>query len=300
MMKRSRGSIFCDVLIYIVLGLFAICCLYPFYYMLIYSISDTTQVAKGVSLLPRGFTLYNYQEVFKLKGIANAFLMSTLRVVVGTALTIFCCSFLGYLFSKQEMPLRKLFYRMLIITMYVGGGLIPTYLVYKTYGLPNTFWVYVLPGAISAYNVVLIKTYIESLPISLEESAMIDGASYFRVYRSIIFPLSIPILATIMIFSSVGQWNAWFDNHIYTQGNEALTVLQYKLWKLLNESKSITDLLKSGQASSADLEAAATQALSPKGVRITITMVSVIPIFCVYPFMQRYFIKGIMIGAVKG
>ena len=299
-MKRTAGSIFWDVVIYVVLGLFALCCLYPFYYLLIYSISDTTQVAKGVSWLPRGFSLYNYQEVFKLKGIAGAFGMSVLRVVVGTALTIFCCSFLGYLFSKQEMPLRKLFYRMLIITMYVGGGLIPTYLVYKAYGLPNTFWVYVIPGMISAYNVVLIKTYIESLPASLEESAMIDGASYFRVYRSIIFPLSIPILATIMIFSSVGQWNAWFDNHLYNQSKEYLTVLQYKLWKLLNEAKAITDLLKTGQASSADMEIAAKQALSPKGVRITITMVSVIPIFCVYPFMQRYFIKGIMIGAVKG
>jgi len=299
-MKRTAGSIFWDVVIYVVLGLFALCCLYPFYYLLIYSISDTTQVAKGVTWLPRGFSLYNYQEVFKLKGIAGAFGMSVLRVVVGTCLTIFCCSFLGYLFSKQEMPLRKLFYRMLIITMYVGGGLIPTYLVYKAYGLPNTFWVYVIPGMISAYNVVLIKTYIESLPASLEESAMIDGASYFRVYRSITFPLSIPILATIMIFSSVGQWNAWFDNHLYNQANDALTVLQYKLWKLLNEAKALTDLLKSGQASSADMEAAAKQALSPKGVRITITMVSVIPIFCVYPFMQRYFIKGIMIGAVKG
>ncbi|MFR2457855.1 MAG: carbohydrate ABC transporter permease [Christensenellales bacterium] len=300
MMRRSRASIFCDVLIYLFLGLFAICCVYPFYYMFIYSISDTTQVMKGVSLWPAGFTLYNYQEVFKLKGIANAFGMSTARVVVGTALTVFACSFLGYLFAKPEMPAHKALYRMLIITMYVGGGLVPTYLVYKTYGLMNSFWVYVLPGAVSAYNVVLIKTYIEQLPASLEESAMIDGAGYFKVFCRIIFPLSIPIVATIMIFSAVGQWNAWFDNHIYCQQNEALTTLQYKLWRLLNETKSVTELLKSGQASSADMQMMNSQSLTTKGVRITITMISAIPIFLVYPFMQRYFIKGIMIGAVKG
>ena len=300
MMKRSTASVFWDVLIYLVLGLFAICCLYPFYYMFIYSISDTTQVLKGVSLWPRGFTLYNYIEVFKLRGIAQAFGVSVARVVVGTVLTIFGCSFLGYLFSKQEMPARKLLYRMLIVTMYVGGGLIPTYLVFRMYGLINTFWVYVLPGTISAYNVVLIKTYIEQLPASLEESAMIDGAGYFRSFCSIVFPLSIPIVATIMIFSAVGQWNAWFDNHIYCQAVDSLTTLQYKLYRLLNETKSITDLLKSGQMTSADMQAANAQTLTTKGVRITITMISAIPIFLVYPFMQRYFIKGIMIGAVKG
>ena len=142
MMKRSRVSIFCDVLIYIFLGLFALCCVYPFYYMFIYSISDTTEVMKGVSFWPRGFTLYNYQEVFKLSGIANAFLMSVLRVLVGTTFTVFACAFLGYLFAKPEMPAHKFLYRMLIITMYVGGGLVPTYLVYKAYGLMNSFWVY--------------------------------------------------------------------------------------------------------------------------------------------------------------
>lgn len=297
--KKSAASVALDVLIYLVLGLFALACVYPFYYLFIYSISDTRLVTQGVSFWPRGFSLYNYEQVFQLEGIALSFFISVARVVVGTALTVFCCSLLGYLFSKQEMPARKFLYRMLIITMYVSGGLIPTYLAYRSYGLLNTFWVYVLPTCVSAYNVILIKTYIEQLPDSLEEAAMIDGAGYFKIYYKVIFPLSIPILATIMIFAAVGQWNSWFDNHIYNATNTTLTTLQYKLYKLLNEAKALTDLLKSGQASSADIQNAA-QALSPKGVRITITMVSAIPIFLVYPFMQRYFISGIMIGAVKG
>jgi len=267
--------------------------------MLIYSISDPAQVSAGVYFLPKGLSLFNFQKVFQLKGIVSALVISVLRTVIGTALTVFACSFLGYLFTKYEMPGRTFLYRMLIITMYVNGGLIPTYLVFKFYGLTNNFWVYVLPSMVSAYNVILIKTYIEQIPASLEESATIDGAGYFRIYMSIIFPLSLPIIATIAVFAAVGQWNSWFDNHIYNAGNESLTTLQYLLYNYLNESERLAQILReSGNIS--DAQMVATRQLTPKGVRMTVTLIVTIPIFLVYPYMQRYFIKGIMIGAVKG
>lgn len=296
--KKTVGNIIGDVLIYLVLGIFALLCLYPFWYLIVYTFSDPIQAKQGVSIWFRGFSLYNMQQVLGLDGIGRAMFNSFLRTVLGTGMTIISCTFLGYVFTKEEMPARRFFYRALIVTMYVSGGLIPTYLIYRMYGLTNNFLVYILPSAISAYNVILIKTFIEQMPASLEEAAMIDGAGYLRVFVRIIFPLSIPIVATIAIFAAVGQWNSWFDNHIYNPGNPALMTLQYQLYKFLNESQRIAELLKQGNIK--DVENAMSRQLTPKGVRITTTLFAVIPIFLVYPFMQRYFIKGIMIGAVKG
>lgn len=297
--KDSVGTVLFNCLVYLFFGLYTFICIYPFWYMFIYAISDPAKVSTGVYFLPNGVSLYNFQKVFQLKGIVSAFFMSVLRTVVGTVLTVFACSFLGYLFTKYEMPGRMFLYRMLIITMYVNGGLIATYLIIKAYGLTNTFWVYVVPSMISAYNVILIKTYIEQIPASLEESATIDGAGYLRIYMSIIFPLSLPIIATIAVFAAVGQWNSWFDNHIYTAGKDSLTTLQYLLYKFLNESERIARLLReSGNIQ--DAQMATARQLTPKGVRMTVTMIVTIPIFLVYPYMQRFFIKGIMIGAIKG
>jgi putative aldouronate transport system permease protein len=288
-----------DFFIYLLLGIFAFLCLYPFWYMLIYSISDPAKVSAGAYLLPKGLNFYNLKEVIQLKGISSAFIISVLRTSIGTFCTIFACSFLGYLFTKQEMPGRTFLYRLLIITMYVGGGMIPTYLVIRAYGLTNNFFVYILPAMVSAYNIILIKTYIEQLPASLEESAMIDGAGYLRIYTSIILPLSMPIIATIGLFAAVGQWNSWFDNHLYTAGKESLTTLQYLLYNFLNESERIARLLtESGNMS--DAQMAAARKLTPKGVRMTVTLIVTLPIFLAYPYVQRFFVKGIMIGAVKG
>lgn len=299
MVRKTPVGIFCDVLIYVVLGLFAFLCLYPFWYMLIYAISDPSKVGQGVYLLPNGLSLYNFEQVLKLKGIGTAFMISIFRTVFGSGLTVFSCAFLGYLFSKREMACRVFIYRALIVTMYVSGGLIPTYLLIKGYGLTDTFWVYILPSMVSAYYVILIKTFIEQLPASLEEAAMIDGAGYFTVFIKVIFPLCIPIVAAIAIFAAVGQWNSWFDNHIYIS-NEKLTCLQYLLYKFLNESQRIADMLKAGELNMTNAQSTVSQQLTPKAVRITVTIFASIPIFMVYPFMQRYFIKGIMIGAVKG
>lgn len=296
--KKSPGAVAADVVIYFLLGLFALICLYPFWYLVIYTFSEPSEALRGVTFWFRGFSLYNVEQVLRLKGIGQALINSVLRTILGTGITVFSCTFLGYLFTKEEMPARRFFYRALIITMYVSGGLIPTYLIYRMYGLTNSFLVYVLPTAVSAYSMILVKTFIEQLPASLEEAAMIDGASYLRVFFRVIFPLSVPIVATIAIFAAVGQWNSWFDNHIYNTNAPHLMTLQYQLYKFLNESQRLAELLKQGNIK--DVEAAITQQLTPKGVRVTTTLFAAVPIFLVYPFMQRYFIKGIMIGAVKG
>ena len=225
-----------------------------------------------------------------------AFRNSLVRTLLGTALTVLACMFLGFLFTKQEMPLRKPLYRILIVTMYVSGGLIPTYLVYRSYGMLNSFSVYILPTIVQAYYVILIKTFLEQLPPSIEEAAKIDGAGTFRIFLRIILPMAQPIIATIAVYAAVGQWNAWFDNHIYTFNRPELTTLQYKLYTYLKEAEILTQQLKM----SSELDTGLMESLTPRGVRMTVTVITVLPVLFVYPFLQRYFVKGIMIGSVKG
>ena len=274
--------------------LFTFLCVYPLWYVLIQSLSSGN-TGKAV-FLPEGFTLKNYAQVFQMPNVAHAMGVSVLRTVVGTVVTVGACMLLGYLFTKEEMPGRKVLYRLLVVTMYVSGGLIPTYLVYKSYGLLNNFWVYILPGAVSAYYVILIKTFVEQLPKAVEESAMIDGANTLTIFARIILPVSLPIVATIAVYAAVRQWNSWFDNHVYALTNKNILTLQYMLYKYLNEAERIAKELQEMSTDMANVD----NLLTPRGVRMTVTMVTVIPVLFIYPFLQRYFIKGIMIGAVKG
>ncbi len=278
---------------YIVMTIILFLCFYPFWYVFIYSISDPIAAQTGVTFLPKQVTLTNYIQVMQLEGIGKAFIISILRTVIGTFITVMCCSFLAYLVTKPIYG-RKIVYRLIIITMYLNSGLIPYYLVMRMYHLTNTFWIYIIPSAISAYNVILIKTFIESIPASLEESAKLDGAGNVKIFFKIIMPLSKPILATITVFSAVGQWNNWFDNYIYVQ-NEDLKTLQLILYDYLNRANQLA------QSSTSSLQhGLAANVLTTQSVRMTITMIVTLPILFVYPFMQKYFVKGIMLGAVKG
>ena len=192
---------------------------------------------------------------------------------------------------------RKFWYRFLVITMYFNAGIIPVFLNMQMLGLTNSFWVYIIPGIVAPYNIILVKTYIESIPADLEESASIDGASHMTIFRKIIWPLCKPILATIAIFGAVGHWNSFTDSLIYMQSAPNLYTLQHRLYIYLNQASNLKSLMQSGGAVS---EAAIQSALSGKIIKYTISMVTVIPILLVYPFMQRYFEEGIMLGAVKG
>jgi putative aldouronate transport system permease protein len=268
--------------------------IYPIWYIFITSVSLDSESAHF--FLPGGFTLEHYAQVFRMEGVLPAILISVLRTLAGTGLTVLSCMLLGYLFSKPEMPFRKAMYRALIVTMYVSGGLIPSYLVMRAYGLQNNFLVYILPMAVSAYYVVLIKTFVEQLPAAVEESAKLDGAGTMTIFFRIILPMSLPIIATIAVYAAVAQWNSWFDNHIYTFTEKRLLTLQYLLYTYLKQAEVLAKQIATSPDASEHLVAA----LTPKSVRMTITMITVLPVLCIYPFLQRYFVKGIMIGAVKG
>lgn len=290
----AKEIIFQVVMIIIFTGIF-LSCIYPFYYIFISSISDPDAVQKSmITWYPLEPTLKNYAQVFKLNGIFNAFFVSVARTVIGTIVTLFFTSILAYTLTKQELPFRKVFYSIAIVSMYINAGLIPWYLTMRTIGLKDNFWVYILPTAVSAYNMILIKTYMESIAGGIEESAMIDGAGYFTIYSKIIIPVCKPVLAAVIVFTAVGQWNSWTDNLLLVN-NLDLKTLQMTLLEYLNQATNIANMAKTGGAS-----AVSGSAISPFTIRMTITMVVTIPILIVYPFMQKYFISGIMIGAVKG
>ena len=296
--KLSGGDIAFNIVNYSVFILITLACIFPFYYLLINTISDNELVRLGkIQLLPQGIHFENYVQVLKIPGILDALFVSVARTVLGTLWTVGGCAFLGYLVTKREMWLRKVWYRLIIITMYFSAGLIPWYMNLRMLGFLDNFWVYVIPGLVSPYNVILVKTFIEALPPSLEESATLDGAGYTRVFFSIVMPLITPILATLCIFSAVGQWNSFTDTMMLMPSGK-FYALQFLLYKYQNEASSLAALVRNTQDSSALANVATKQtALS---VRMTVAMVVTIPILLVYPFFQRYFVKGIMIGAVKG
>ena len=296
---RTRpGDMLFNLINYLIFILFTVACIFPFYYLFINTISDNDLVVKVVfNFIPRGLHLDNYKSLLNVSDLSNAFLVSVGRTLLGTAFMVAASAFVGYLVTKQEMWGRKFWYRFLIITMYFNAGLIPWFLNMQMLGLTNTFWAYIIPGIVAPYNIILVKTYIESIPAELEESAQIDGATHMVIFRKIIWPLSKPILATIAIFGAVGHWNSFTDSLILMQSAPTLYTLQHRLYIYLNTASNLSALMESGgQVSDAVLKSA----LSAKVIKYTISMVTVIPILVVYPFMQRYFEKGIMLGAVKG
>lgn len=290
--KMSKADLIFHVVTILIFALFAFVCVYPFYYMLICSFSDNQLVSLGrITLFPRGIHLGNYTTIFQTKNIMNSAITSVARTIVGTAGTLLVTSYMAYFYTKQEMFCRKFFYRYTVITMYFSAGLIPIYLNNTKLGLTNTFWIYIIPGLLSVYNMILIKTSIEGLPADLEESAMLDGAGYFTRFIRIVLPLQKPILATVGLFSAVHHWNDFFTTKLYVTEPKIYT-LQFQLYELLNQVRALADATAGDEHS--------LQAVKPAGIRMALTAVVVFPIICVYPFIQKYYVKGIMIGAVKG
>lgn len=293
--KMNRADIMFHIIAYAIFGLLILIFAYPFYYLLICTISDNHLVnLNKVALYPMGIHFHNYIDVLRLDRIRSGAIVSVARTVIGTAFSVIASSYMGYFFTKENLWHRKLWYRFTIATMYFSAGLIPSYLNIKMLGLMNSFWVYIIPSFLSVYNMILVKTYIESLPISLEESAEIDGAGYLTRFIRIVLPLSKPILATVGLFAAVGQWNAVFDTKMYIT-NAKIYSLQFVLYEYYQQVKAIQELMAQAGASN-DLANAA----SSLSVRLTMTAITVIPIMCVYPFIQKYYMKGMMLGAVKG
>ncbi len=299
-MWRKPGELLFQAVTVTAYLLFALLCLYPFYYLMLVSVSDPSAVSRGaVILFPSGFNLIYYDRILRMNGIYNAFLVSCARTVIGTAITLFFSSILAYVVTKTEMVARRFVYRATVFTMYVSAGLIPWFIAMKTYGLKDSFLLYILPTAVSPFAIVLIKTYIESIPPSIEESAVVDGAGYFTIFRSIVLPLAKPVIAAVAVFAAVYQWNQWQDN-FFLVSKSSLQTMQYTLMLFLRQAETLALAMAQNSKDPLLLEQLRRQPLNPFTVRTAITVVTIVPILVVYPILQRHFVSGIMLGAVKG
>lgn len=297
--KMTKGDVAFHVINYTVFILITLICVYPFYYMIVNTISNNELSANGmINFIPKGIHFDNYKQVFQLDGLSTAALVSLGRTVIGTACTVLASAFLGFMFTQEKMWHRKFWYRFFVITMYFNAGLIPMFITMQNLHLTNTFWVYIIPAIVQPFNIILVKTYIESIPKSLQEAAEIDGAGIITIFSKIILPTSKPILATVAIFSAVGQWNSFQDTLIYIT-DQKLYSLQYLLYQYINQANSLAALVRNNGASAISAAALATQQ-TPTSIRMTVSVIVVLPILFVYPIFQRFFVKGIMIGSVKG
>ncbi|MCA5893816.1 carbohydrate ABC transporter permease [Isoptericola sp. NEAU-Y5] len=297
--RRTRGDIPFGVVNYAGFLLFAILCAYPFYYLIINSVSANDLSALGrVRLWPEGAHLSNYGQILQLNGLSEAAVVSVARTVIGTACTVLASAFLGFMFTQERMWKRSLWYRLTIFTMYFSAGIIPLYITMKSLGLTNSFWVYILPAIVQPFNIILVKTYVESMPRSLQEAAEIDGAGTIRIFFRIILPNMTPILATIAIFTAVAQWNSFQDTLLYIT-DQKLYSLQYLLYTYTNQASSLAQAAQNAQGNLGSIVSAATSQ-TPTSIRMTVAVIVVLPIIFIYPLFQRYFVKGIMLGAVKG
>ncbi|HXL01755.1 MAG TPA: carbohydrate ABC transporter permease [Candidatus Atribacteria bacterium] len=291
----SRDKVF-DIVNYIIMTLLAIITLYPFLYVLAVSLNDPFDTIKGgIVLLPRVFTLDNYKEIFNYPLIGQATLISTLRTVIGTGTSVLSTAMVAYVLSRKDFFARRSLTALFVITMYVGGGLVPEFLLIRNLGLMNNFLVYILPGLINPFNLIVMKAFIEGLPTELQESAMLDGANDFVIFFRVVLPLCLPVLATIALFVAVGHWNSWFDTYLYCGGNKNLTTLQYELQKILANAAASSTTIDYYST----LDPTKTMRVTPQSLRMAMTIVTTLPIVVVYPFLQKYFIKGMTLGAVK-
>lgn len=287
------GKIFdvCNV-IFMILFMFTI--LFPFWNQVCISFSNVSVYpVSNITFLPKGFNVEAYAKVFSEVKILRASGISVLRVVLGTVGTLLCTGLLAYVTSVEWFSGRKFIRRAFVLTMYFGAGLIPTYLAYIQIGLYNTFWAYIIPSLFSAYYMLIIGSYIQGLPSALFEAARIDGSNELGIYFKIVMPISIPVFAAVAVYCAVDQWNAWFDTTIYVPNGQWDT-LQVYLRRVLLEIEALNMIEDSQQA----LDKFRT--LTPQSIRAATTIVTTIPIVCVYPFAQKYFLSGITIGAVKG
>ena len=295
---RSKGDRIFDAILILFFTVFTLLCIFPFYYLFINTISANDLVSSGlVNFYPRGIHLGNYIALKDVSDLGSSAIVTVARTIIGTALMVIVSAWAGYLVTKRSMWKRSLWYRSLVIIMYFNAGLIPWYMNMLMLGLTNNFFAYIIPGMVAPYNIILVKTYIESIPPSLEESAIIDGASTPTVFVRIIWPLSTPILATIAIFGAVGNWNSFQDSLLLMSNAPKMYTLQHRLYIYLNSSSNLSAVMSGSTGASTQ---ALSSLLNTKVIKYTVSMVTIIPILMVYPFMQRYFVKGIMLGAVKG
>lgn len=283
--------------VYATMVLMTFAMLYPFWNTFVISLNDSQDTARGgVTAWPRDFTLQNYEYVFQNPRIPRAFLVTVLRTAVGTVIGIAVTSILAYALSKDALKLRRLYMALCVITMYFHGGLIPTYIVIRALGLFDTFWVLVVPPALSVFNMIIFRSFFRSVPAALEESAEIDGAGYYVRFMRIVVPVSTPVFAALTLFVAVFHWNQWFDAAIYLQRKD-LVPIQTLLRQIIHTNAASELAAELGGQAADEIRQ---NVISTRSLQMSTMMVATIPIIMVYPFLQRYFVSGIMIGSLKG
>lgn len=289
-LARSKGEKVFSTINIILLGGFALLCLFPFVHVIAQSLSSHRAITSGeVMLFPVEITFHAYKEVLMDSHFIRSFVISVARTVFGTVFSVFFTCLMAYPLSKAYIKGRGVLLFLIVFTMLFSGGMIPTYLVVRETGLLNTFWAYIIPGTISAFNLIIVKNFFQSIPAELEESARIDGGSNTGILFKIVIPLSMPVIATISLFHAVGHWNAFFDAVIYIT-DSSLYPLQIYLRELIQFDQSNIELLDSLEQ----------QLLANESLKAAALISSTVPILVVYPFLQKYFVKGVMLGSVKG
>jgi putative aldouronate transport system permease protein len=291
MNKRSIGENIYEAVNILLLLLLAASTLYPFLYTLTVSLS-TPAAAKlpGLHLFPAEVTLASYKKVLNLAGLGQAFFNTTMRTVLGIALVLLATSMTAYPLSRRSFPHRKFLMKLYVFSMLFSGGLIPSYLLIRSLGLLNSVWALVLPGAVSAFSMIIMRNFFQSLPEEIIDSARIDGAGELRIFGSIILPLSVPVLAVVALWAGVGHWNAWFDAMIYIRDMDKQVLQIFVRRTVLDESDKLATQMELLQATD----------YSPETLKAATIMIATLPILFIYPFIQRFFVKGITLGSVKG
>jgi len=295
MMNMNKTTVIANIALYTFLLLFALSILFPFYNMMILSVASFEHAAQtGFYLVPRSFTMANYQRIFNDRAIINAILISLRNVITGTAMAMVMTVFASYVLSKKNLPGRRMLFYFVIFTMYFSGGLIPWFMVLRSMGFVNNVWVMTVPSMMSAFNMILMRNYFMSLPDSLEESAKLDGAGEFTIMWRIIVPLSAPIMATVALFYAVAFWNQWWNAMLFIQDTN-LTPLALLLRRLVIENSVDFGADPAGIA----MIAGGAGQVHNRALEMATVAVATVPILCVYPFLQKYFTAGIMLGAIK-
>jgi len=291
-MITSKGDKAFNIFNVLLMILFSFMILYPLWYILILSFNDAQDAMKGgIYWFPRKFSLDNYRAVLGNPSIFSAFKITILKTLIGVVTHVLFTAMVAYGLSKQELRFRKFYVIIGTITLFFGGGLIPTYLLMKSLGLIDSFWVYIIPSMFSFYNLILFQSFFRDLPKSLEESAIIDGANYFQVFIKIILPLSLPVLATVALFVGVGQWNDFFTGLLYINRDE-LQPIQTFLYKVIAKEGTVA---MSESMRSAGVAIVTTS----KSLQLATMVITTAPIIAIYPFLQKYFVKGMVLGSVK-
>ena len=291
--KKLNADSAGNVIINVFMALVIFLALYPIWYTVVVSFNNSEDTLRGgIYWLPRKFTFESYKMVFQDRSILNAFVVTILKTVIGTVVSVFFTAMVGYAFSKKHIMGNRVYTIIGTVTMFFGGGLIPTFILYKNIGLYDNFLVYILPAMFNFYNMIIFISFFRELPAGLEESAKLDGANDFTIFIKLIFPLSMPVVATIALFNGVAQWNDYFTGVMYINdaAKQPIQTFLYRIIASASASKAVVSMPAG----------ISVQQVSSQSVRLATMVVTTLPIVCVYPFLQKYFVKGMLIGSIKG